>query len=259
MEAAFKTTEQFDKLLMVTNDGTTQPYSGGGRHLAFQYAGILQAMEAPLPPEQTQETKDRIARAEAVLFGSDRRPTPLYQQYLNNQNAYSAARKKFVLDQIDLLADPATADSAPLLLGPELDAVNQAFDQWRSQGAEEVEAALATRESLGVPMEQGMIASARKLLDFWSLPISGAVTVKTPYTFIQPSEWSEIDADDIGWTTLERDASTYENHFNQHGYNLASGNWAGSSSSTSGSAGLSIFGFGFSGTYAEADSQSHTP
>src|SRR5260370_20679302 len=52
MEAAFKTAEEFDKLLMVTNDATTQPYSGGGRHLTFQYSSILQAMEAPPPPDE---------------------------------------------------------------------------------------------------------------------------------------------------------------------------------------------------------------
>lgn len=257
MEAAFKTAEEFDKLLMVTNDATTQPYSGGGRHLTFQYSGILQAMESPPAPEESAETKDRIAKAEAVLYGADRRPTPLYQQYMDNQNAYSIARKNYVQAQIDILGNPATADSAPLLLDPELTLVNQAYDRWKTQGAEEVEAALATRESVGIPMEQGMIAAARRLLEFWSLPISGTAA-KTPYTFILPSEWSEIDADDIGWTTLTRDMNTYENHFNQHGYNLASGNWAGSSSSTSGSAGLGIFGFGFSGSYSTSDSQSHS-
>lgn len=256
MEAAFNTAEEFDKLLMVTTDATTLPYSGGGRHLTFQYSGILQAMESPPPPEESQENKDRIAQAEALLFGADGQPTPLYQRYLDNQKAYGIARKKYTLAELDILANPATADSAPLLLGPELDDVNQAYDRWKSQGAEQVETALATRESVGVPMEQGMIASARKLLNFWSLPISGTAAV-TPYTFVLPSDWPEIDVDDSGWTTLSRDVSTYENHYSQHGYSLSTGNWAGSSSSSSGSAGLSIFGFGFSGSYGEADSQSH--
>src|SRR5262245_8067005 len=156
MAAAFNTAEEFDKLLMVTNDSTTQPYSGGGRRLSVQYPGILGAMEAPPAPEQSQETKDRIAEAEAVLWSSDGQPTPKYQRYLDNQNAYAIARKKYVLAQNDILADPAQADSAPLLLDPELTALNQAWDRWKGQGAEEIEAALATRESLGVPMEQGM-------------------------------------------------------------------------------------------------------
>jgi hypothetical protein len=257
MEAAFKTADKFDKLLMVTDDATTQSYSGGGRHLNFQYAGILQAMEAAPVPERSAEEKERLARAEAVLYQPDRQPTPVYQQYLTNQKAYTDAKKVYVLKQIETLANPALADSWPLLADTYLTDVNQAYDRWKSQGAEAVEAAIATQQSLGVPLEQGMIANARKLLENWTVSVGGT-QAKTPYTYISPSEWSEIATDDIGWTTLKRETNTYQSHFSQHGYQLGTGNWSGSSSSSGGSAGLSVFGFGFAGSYSEQDSQSNS-
>ena len=257
IEAAFKTAEKFDRLLMVTNDGTTQPYAGGGRHLSFQYTGILQALEAPPAAERPADETERINKATAVLFNADQSLTPLYAQYVKNQNAYAAAKGTYLITQARYLADPATADQWPTTADVFLTPVNQAFDQWRAQGAEEVEAAIATRESLGVPLEQGMIANARKLLRDWTVGVGGT-TATTPYTFILPSEWSEIEVGDIGWTTLTRTTNEYQSHFDQHGYNLSTGDWAGSSSSSSGSAGVSVFGFGFSGSYSEADSESHS-
>jgi hypothetical protein len=88
--------------------------------------------------------------------------------------------------------------------------------------------------------------------------IAGPDAAKTPYTFIDPSEWSEIETHDVGWTTISRTASESHMHFDQHGYNLSTGDWSGGSSGSSGSAGLSVFGFGFSGSYSESNAQSHS-
>jgi hypothetical protein len=245
---------------MVTDDGTTQWYGGGGRHLSFQYAGILQAMEAPPAPDRPAEEQARIDAARAVLYDPEGIETKLFQRYQENQLAYAETKASFVIRQNELLADPAQADSAPILLAGVQARLDQAYRRWKSQGADEVEAALATVSSLGVPLEQGMIDRARQLLDAWSVNlagVAGADAVRVPYTFILPSEWAEIGIDDIGWTTLRRDSSRYQSHFDQHGYQLNTGGWGGSSSAASGSAGLSVFGFGFSGTYSEQDSQSH--
>src|SRR5262245_44203169 len=40
LEAAFKTTQLVDTMLIVTNDGTMETWGGGGRHLSFVYKGI---------------------------------------------------------------------------------------------------------------------------------------------------------------------------------------------------------------------------
>jgi hypothetical protein len=106
---------------------------------------------------------------------------------------------------------------------------------------------------MGVPLEQGMIANARKILQAWSLNLAG-IAVRTPYTYILPSEWADIESNDIGWTTFESTASSYSRHYESHKYGLHTGEWRGESSATSGSGGLSVFGFGFSGSHGQQDS-----
>ncbi|PPJ02526.1 hypothetical protein C5E43_26285 [Nocardia cyriacigeorgica] len=247
---------------MVTNDGTTQYYAGGGRNLSFQYDGLLQAMEAPPAPPRSAEEQARITAAEAVLFdpetGDD---TTTYARYQRNQAAYAEARAAKAAAEIAILSDPDRAGSAPVLLQPLAVKLNQAFNKWKTQGADEIEEALATLQSLGIPMEQGMIQRARELHESWLVDypgLSGLSGAKEPYTYVDPSQWAEIDANDIGWTTLEHQSRTYTSHFEQHGYNLHTGAWGGSSQNTSGTAGVSVFGFGFSGTYGEWGSQSHS-
>ncbi len=257
MEATFRTGEKFDKLLMVTNDGTTQSYAGGGRHLGVQYDGLLAAMEPCPPPERSAEDKERIAKAQAVLYNNDGSDTEKYKQYKANQDAYSKAKGEHARAQNQILSDPAQADSWPLLADETLSKVNQAYDKWKSQGAEEIEAALATVLSLGIPLEQGMIERARKQLESWRLPVVGT-TAKAPYTYIDPSEWANLEANDIGWNTVTRQAGAYRSHYEKHGYNLSTGNWSGSSSSNSGSLGLSIAGFGFAGNYSNYETMAQS-
>lgn len=259
-EAAFKTFSMFDKLLLVTNDGTTQFYSGGGRHLSFQYNMILDAMTAKTPPPRPAEEQARIDAALAVLYDENGDDTPIYARYQRNQQAYAEARAAKAAAEITILSDPERAASASVLLGPLSTKLNQAFNKWKAQGAAEVEAALAARAAIGIPLEQGAIERAKQIRESWQVDLPGLAGLegaKMPYTFIFPSEWAQIEVDDIGWTTLKHDTRTYRSHFEQHGYNLNSGEWAGNSSSNSGSAGLGVCGFGFAGSYSEWDSQSH--
>lgn len=259
-EAAFKTFTMFDKLLLVTNDGTTQFYSGGGRHLSFQYDMILGAMEAKAPPPRSAEDQARINAAMAVLYDANGDDTPAYARYQRNQLAYATARAEKSAAEITILNDPERAPSASVLLGPQSAKLNQAFNKWRTQGAGEVEEALAALAAIGVPLEQGAIQRAKEIHQSWlvDLPgLAGLEGAKMPYTFMFPSEWAQIDVQDIGWVTLNHSTSTYKSHFERHGYQLNTGEWAGSSSSSSGDAGLSVFGFGFGGSYSEWDSQSH--
>lgn len=256
MEATFRTGEKFDKLLMVTNDGTAQWY-GGGRHLGIQYMGLLAAMEACPLPERSEKDKEDIAKAQAVLFNADRTDTDTYKRYKENQIAYGKAKGEYARAQNQILSDPAQADSWGLLSDEFLAKVNQAYDTWKTQGAEAVEGALATLNSLGIPLEQGMIERARKQLESWMLPVVGT-TAKAAYTYLDPSEWATLEANDIGWNTLTRAAGDYRTHYEKHGYNLSTGNWSGSSSSNSGSVGMSIVGFGFGGTYSDYESSTQS-
>jgi hypothetical protein len=201
------------------------------------------------------EDQARIDAAQAVLTTPDLDDTREYARYKKNQNDYGAAIAKFTEAQNRILGDPLQADSAATLLGPFQIAADQAYDKWKIQGAEKIEEALATVESLGIPLEQGMIQRARRKFDAWSVNIGG-VADKTPYTFLLPSDWANIDVDDIGWTRLKKDSASYTSHFASHGYGIRTGEWRGDSSQSSGSVGIGVFGFGFCGSHSESSSSS---
>ena len=120
-------------------------------------------MEAVQPPPRSAEITARLEAARKVLWDSNGTATPAYARYKSNQMAFAKSNADFVINQNKILADPEQADSAPILLAPYQTAVSQAFDQWKAQGADEIEEALATVESLGVPLEQGMKRGLRKV------------------------------------------------------------------------------------------------
>lgn len=217
VSAAFNTMLVTNTRFTVTDDGTLGQYAGGGKEVAATYADLLASMEAlPAPPRSAAE-EERIAEAKAVLWDEDMVPTEAYERYLDNQREYSQAQGNYTTQSVRLVNDPATAEFAPLMLRPYLTEVDQAWHQWKSQGAEEIEEALATVESLGVPLEQGAIAAARQRLADWTIPLLG-VSTEFPYTLMLPSEWAVPDVDDIGWTTLERTESETRRRHSQHGY-----------------------------------------
>lgn len=258
VDAAFKTHTMFDELLMVRDDGRTEAYAGGGRRLSFQYKLLLDAMEALPVPDRPESEKAAIKAAHAVLYeseGDETTKTKKYRKYLANQNAWARAKADFIKEQARILKDPDLAADAPTLLDPFRVAIEQAFDDFKTEGATEIEAALAKLQSLGVPLGQGTIQLARERFVNWEVTLPGAVGAM-PYTFILPSEWAQIESDNIGWTKLGRTAGEYRQHFERHGTSLATGEWAGGSTSSSGSAGMGVFGFGFSGSYSSSDSHS---
>jgi hypothetical protein len=255
-QAAYNLTQLTDTMLIVTNDGTMETYSGGGRHLAITYKGVIGAMEPSAPPTPpTPEEEATFKEIYAVLYDQDGNETPEYARYLKNSMAHAKARTAFVQAQNTIAADPLQADSLGALMVEYEEAVHRAYDKWIAQGAEKIERALAFIGAQGVPLEQGMINNARYIFEQWSFPMGGAA-VKTPFSYVLPTEWADINIDDIGWTRLEKNASTYQRHYDSNGYNISTGNWQGDSSQSSGSGGIGIFGFGFGGSYSESDSSS---
>ena len=106
---------------------------------------ILDAMSAKEPPPQSADDRARIDAATAVLYDANGDDTPAYARYKRNQQAYAEARAAKAAAEITILNDPERAASAPVLLAPLATKLNQEFNKWRAQGADEVEAALATR------------------------------------------------------------------------------------------------------------------
>ena len=209
LEAAFKTSQLCNIMLQVTDDGSYLQYPVG-RHLEFQYSGIVSAMQplpVPPPPPDVQQaindavnvlyTMDTTDPANPVIAGK----SPLYSKYTKNARLYAQAKADYASAMAKTLADPAQANIWPQLSAPYQAAVDDAWDTWKTEGADKVERALAVYESQGINMQQGQIAKAKKLMDVWSLGLAGVPT-DIPYSYVDPSEWCNPDVDDIGFEQL---------------------------------------------------------
>lgn len=97
---------------------------------------------------------EALRAAEALLFRSERAAdgsparteTPLHRQYLELRAAYEAAKAAFAAAQQEAQRTPAGRGTWPLLAASLQLPVKQAYDRWRSAGAERVEQALAVVE-----------------------------------------------------------------------------------------------------------------
>lgn len=250
LEAAFKTSQLCNIMLQVTDDGSYLQYPVG-RHLEFQYSGIVSAMQplpVPPPPPDVQQavndamnvlyTIDTTDPANPVIQGK----SPLYSKYTKNARAYALAKADYASAMAKALADPTQANIWPQLSAPYQQAVDDAWDTWKTMGADKVERALAVYESQGINMQQAQIAKAKKLMNIWSLGLAGVPT-DIPYSYIDPSEWCNPDADDIGFEQLtikrtsEDHAASTVTDTNRSMY------WNNEQSSTSQSANASYSGF----------------
>ena len=208
LEAAFHTSQLCNVMLQVTDDGSYLEYPVG-RHLDFQYTGIVDSMTAVPPPPMPAAEQAALNAAMAVLYDMDTTDpanpviigkSQLYKTYEKNSLAYAQAKANYALAQASTLANPAQANLWPMLSSTYQEPVDDAWDTWKTEGADKIEAALAAYESQGVSMQQAQIAAAKKQLDIWSLGLAGVPT-NIPYSYVDPSAWSDPNNDDIGFRT----------------------------------------------------------
>jgi len=251
LQAAFNTSQLVDRLIMVTKDEVMREYPGGGRTISFAYEGIINAMQ-PLPaPPLSPEIQDRLDQAKKILYrfdddGEIAGKSGLYNTYVKNARAYAEAKVTFAQAQAAALADPAKADSFPMMAAGLQNAVDEAFDTLKTEGAEKIERALGIIESIGVSIQDRMIAKARKVFDAWSLSLAG-VPVQTPYAAVSPSSWADPDSDSDGWTRLKVEQSEYRSHAAQNAHFFQQSSEHSDHSATSAQGGGSYFGFGARG------------
>jgi hypothetical protein len=262
LEAAFKTSQLCNVMLQVTDDGSYQQYPVG-RHLEFQYSGILSAMQplpVPPPPPDVQQavnaamnvlyTIDTTDPANPVIEGK----SSLYSKYTRNALAYAMAKANYASAMAKSLADPTQANLWPQLSAPYQEAVDDAWDTWKTEGADTVERALAVYESQGINMQQAQIAKAKKLLDIWSLGLAGVPT-DIPYSYVDPSEWCDPDAD-IGFEQLTIKRTSEDHVASSVTDSNRSMYWNNQQTATSQNASGGFFGIGASEASSNADQHS---
>lgn len=259
MNSAFNTSMLVDRLIMVTKDDTYLEYSGGGRKISTAYNGIINGMQPGAPSTPAPDVQKRIDEARKVLYVPDDDgdlviKSKLYKVYEKNTQAYGKAVAEYAKAEADASKDRAAADAFPVTSKPLREAVDDAWDTLKSEGAEKIEAALDVIESVGVDIDARLIAKARKDFDRWNLGLAGVVPVDVPYAYCSPSSWADAGEDQDGWEKLEIDSRQYSSHMGSDSSFFHSFRQDTSSSSTSVSGGGCYMGFGASGGYHTADS-----
>jgi hypothetical protein len=248
INAAWKTSRLVDNMIMVTNDDSYIEYPGT-RRVSSAYDGIVNGMQSMPSPPISPDVQKQIDAATKVLYELDTDGSILgksrrYKTYVKNAEAYAQAKTDFAVAQAAALGSPATAGSWPLMSASYQQKVDDAYDTFKSEGAEKVEQALDVIESVGVNLQDHMIAQARKVFDVWNLSGLSGVPDRTPYSYISPTGWADPDSDDEGWETLTVAHSDYQSRSSFHSSAFVNTHFKNDSSSTSGSAGASYFGFG---------------
>ena len=247
MQAAYNTSVLVDSMIMITGDDVYEEYPTT-RHISFAYNGVLQGIQPLPPPPLAPDVQARVDAARQLLWttGVNGEPvrTPIYKEYIKLSGAYSDAKANYTRARILAENNPVLAQTWPSDSIELQQEVDETYDDWKTAGADQVEAALATVESEGVDIQQQMVVGARKAFDAWSLPLSG-VPVVTPYSSILPSGWCDPDDDDEGWEKLDiSSASSQSTGQSASGSGFAS-NWHTHTSSSGGGGFGGFGGFGF--------------
>lgn len=255
MQAAFRTSQLVDTMLKVTKDGSYRQYPTS-RHVSFTYENIVNGMQPtpmpPIPPDIQKQIDD----ARKVLYELDEDgniigKSKLYKNYIKNSQAYAKAKSDYADAQAAALADPVKADTWPQNSVFYQQIVDQAWDSFKTEGAEKIERALDIIESVGVSLQDRMIAKARKIYDAWNLGLAG-VPEAIPYSYVEPTHWYDPEDDDEGWQKLVIDSKEYHHHADSQTSSDSSSH-SESHSSSSGGGGSVGFNFGFFGVDASAE------
>lgn len=259
LSSAFNTSRLVDDMLMVTDKGIARSWPD--RHVSIEYFAVLEGMQAEPVPEPSEEIKKRIADAEKVLYvvdadGNYTGYTPLFATYRHNQKLLGDARTAYAQGYAAAMASPAAAATWPVVSSSLQTAVDQAYNDFRDMGAQKVEDAQATLQSIGGSAVAALIAKARKMYADYEVGLSGAIAEKVPWSYIDPVSWWDHTNTDFGVVRIDASSETYDASGGGGSHSYGNSFYHDTSSSNSGGAGFSMFGFGASADVGH-DEQHH--
>jgi hypothetical protein len=261
LAAAWKTSLLATQLLAVTDDQTYQLYPEG-KSLVFAYQAILAGMQ----PIDANEADDpnvlaAIAKANKALFlpAADgtytTNPTQMYQNYMDNTDAYGATVANYAVAYATARSNPAQFAIFPVTSKPLHDQVTRAKNKLIAEGSQTIEAALDALASVGHPYQAQMVAAARSAYKDWDLQLAGAVPASNPYCLILPTDWASDDKNACqGWQTISVDQSSYSSYSTSHAASDSRFSWFNKSSSVGGSGGVFLGFAAFGGNASHASS-----
>ena len=227
----------YDLVNQIPNFSAYQTNSG--RLVTDFYNQVLRSTVTVVDPPPTAAQTKQINDANAYLFTSaldeNGNPTTVqssaYIAYQTNQAAYINAKVAYQQAYQAAMATPATKTQWPILAPSLLLPVNQAWDTWRSGGADKVEADLAILETSGGNQVQRAFADAQKLYAGYQVTLddSGQMVERSA---VAPTDW--FGATGPKWPTVHWTQATstlnQSSDFTSYGVaaasRLASGRWA---------------------------------
>ena len=247
MEAAFKTSLLCRTMLQVTKDGLYHQYPTG-RHIDSAYGAVVNGAQPGTQVELSPEIKARIAAANKVLYKLDADGNPivkdlttLYENYIANADALADAQANFATAFALHHRDPDKLAIWPIVSKKFSRVVDRAKDALISQGAAQVERALDTLASIGVPMQEHIVAKAKDDFERFNMGLSGVVPGDMPYSVILPSNWCDA-GDHEGFETLIVDRAEVQHFGSAENIGATAQSWKQHSESNSGG-GVATIGF----------------
>jgi hypothetical protein len=255
MTSAYNTVRLVDNMLMVTDKGVAKSWPD--RTVSIEYFTALSGMQAEPIPEPSADIKARIAAATKTLYTEDAQGnftgyTPLYASYRHNQKALGDARSAYALAYAQAMANPISGQAWPVTSATYQTAVDQAYADLRDMGAQQVEDAMNTLQSIGGSAAAALIAKARKMYDDFSVGLLGAVSEKVPWSYIDPISWWDHNDKDFGVLSISASSTSYQAGGGGGDHSFGHSFYHDDSSSTSGSAGFNCF------FYSASANASHT-
>jgi hypothetical protein len=247
MNAAFQTARLVDLRMLVTTDGQYQPYQGS-ELISDAYQGVIlraQGIPADPPPADIQAKID-AARATLWILKPDGsttgRKTPEYQAYEQLASAWASARSSYAVAEAGAVKDPDLGAAWPVTSSSLKTTVDNAWNDWRSAGADQIENALDTLGSVGGSIGAFYVAQAREVFKAWDLGLTGSVPVGTPYSMVSPTTWYDPTDEQNGFTQITVTSSTSSASSSETASSMANSWYSGHSETVGGGGAAMIFG-----------------
>lgn len=258
MSSAYNTAQKVDQMLMVTDKGIAKSWPN--RTVSIEYFTAITGMQAEPVPEPSADIKKRIDDAQKVLYTEDADGnftgyTPLHASYRHNQKALGDARSAFALAYSRAMADPVQGQAWPVTSSHLQTAVDQAYNDLKDMGGQQVEDAIATLQSIGGSAAAALIAKARKMYDSFSVNLLGAIAEKTPWSYIDPVSWWDHTNKDFGVIGVTASSDSYQAGGGGDEHSFGHSFYRDESSSTSGSAGFDCFFYSASANAGHTETQ----
>ena len=196
-------------------------YTDSGSTISQVYKQVLDGVCIPAQPANAAIEK-QLTDADAVLYRmvdtvdpdtgevtAKRVETSLYRDYLDNQAAYNSARIGYIGAYLEAQKTTSGRNTWPLIATTLQLPVRQAYDRWRSGGADKVEQAMAIINTSSQNALQKAWDSAKKTFEGYGVALDDSGTgLSTPIqrSSLLPSNWHSTSS--TGWTRYDSAASS---------------------------------------------------